>query len=134
MTSPPTSKNIRLTITVTPEVHQTFQRLAKASNMSISRAMGEWLGDTLEAAEFLANKVEQARAAPGLVMRELQALALGTADELGTFMDQIRQKGVNERGVPAKRGRVAGSHPSPPSGNTGGKGQTDKQAKRGSKS
>ena len=102
--------------------------------MSISRAMGEWLGDTLEAAEFLANKVEQARAAPGLVMRELQALALGTADELGTFMDQIRQKGVNERGVPAKRGRVAGSHPSPPSGNTGGKGQTDKQAKRGSKS
>ena len=72
MTSTPT-KNVRLTISVTPEVHATFQRLSNASGMSISRAMGEWLGDTLDAADFMATTVERARSAPKLVIQELQA-------------------------------------------------------------
>lgn len=135
MTSPPTTSNVRLTITVTPEVHQTFQRMAKATGMSISRAMGEWLGDTIEAAEFMTSKVEQARSAPALVLREMQSFALGAADECDSFIENIRKKGEEtRRGSVAKRGRGAVPPPSPPSGNTGGKGPTDKQGKRGAKS
>jgi hypothetical protein len=114
MTSTPTP-NVRLTISVTPEVHATFQRLAKAGGMSISKAMGEWLGDTIEAAEFTAQKMEQARAAPKIVMREMHAYALGLADETGQLMDQLREKGRAERSGAARPTL-------PPSSNTGGKG------------
>ena len=69
----PTPERVRLTITVTPEVHAAFSRLAKGSRMSLGRAMGEWLQDTLEAVEFTADKVEQARSAPKIVMREMHA-------------------------------------------------------------
>ena len=123
MNSPPT-QNVRLTISVTPEVHATFQRLAKGSGMSISKAMGEWLGDTIEAAEFMASKIEQARAAPKIVMQEMHAYALGLADETGAMMSRMREKGREDRAsalacdAPAAGPRRS----SPPSGNTGGKG------------
>ena len=79
-TPSPTTEPVRLTITVTPEVHAAFRRLADASGMSMGKAMGEWLGDTLEAVEFMAEKMEQARAAPRLVMQEMHAYALGLAE------------------------------------------------------
>lgn len=142
MTSTPTTPNVRLTISVTPEVHQTFQRMAKATGLSISRAMGEWLGDTIEAAEFMTSKVEEARSAPALVLREMQAFARGAADECESVIENLRKKGEETRRVAvAKRGRGAVPPPSPPSGNTGGKGTdktttkpTTKRAKPGSKS
>lgn len=127
MTSTP-SPNIRLTITVSPEVHATFQRLAKASGMSISKAMGEWLGDTLEAVEFTAVKVEQARSAPKVVMREMHAYALGLADETSALMDQVRMVGEDAR----RRAGAARPQRVPPSSNTGGKGQKATARPRGS--
>lgn len=67
-----------------------FKRLADASGMSISKAMGEWLGDTVEGAEFMAAKVEQARAAPRQVVQELRAMALGNADMLTDLLGDLR--------------------------------------------
>jgi hypothetical protein len=90
MTNPPTPKPVRLTITVSAEVHSTFKRLAVASGMPIGRAMGEWLADTLEAVEFMATKVEEARAAPRRVIQELHAYALGAADETQQLLQDIR--------------------------------------------
>jgi len=119
MTSTP-SPNIRLTITVTPEVHAAFQRLAKASSMSISKAMGEWLGDTLDAAEYMATTMEKARAAPRLVAQELHAYAMGLGDETGKLLADMRQKGRTAGAAAAAR--PASPHPIPPSSNTGGKG------------
>lgn len=128
MTSTPSSQNVRLTITVTPEVHETFQRFAKAAGMSLSRAMGEWLGDTVEAAQFTATKMEQARAAPKVVMREMHAYALGMADETGQLMDQLREKGRAERSAAA---RAPAADLIPPPSNTGGKGLTKVHKSRG---
>ena len=126
MTSTPT-QNIRLTISVTPEVHETFQRIAKAGNMSLSKVMGEWLADTMEAADFMAQKMEQARAAPKLVMAEMHAYALGLSEETGALMDQMRQSGQVARAQGREGGAAAppsgpASDAIPPSGNTGGKG------------
>lgn len=136
MTSTPTPppSNIRLTISVTPEVHATFQRMSKAMNVSISKAMGEWLGDTIEAAEFMATKIEQARSAPKLVLAEMHAYALGLSDETGQLIQQIREKGREDReaervragGGPALAGPPPVRAPRssaaiPPSSNTGGK-------------
>lgn len=119
--TPSSPDNVRLTITVTPDVHAAFKRLAAAGGMSISRAMGDWLGDTVEAAEFMADKMEQARAAPRMVMQELHAYALGVADETGSFLERMRQEGRKARAGKPPAGGVPASS-APPSGNTGGKG------------
>lgn len=137
MTSTPTpaAKNIRLTISVTPEVHAVFLRLSKNTNTSIGRAMGEWLGDTLDAAELMASTVEKARSAPSLAIRELQAFTLGLQDELAGVMSVMRNKGIEDRAqiaaaglgpAPARSGARtrAGTRTAdaPPPSNTGGKG------------
>ena len=54
---------VRVTVPVRSDVLETFQRLAKAGSMSTGKAMGEWLADTSDAAQFMAQKMEQARAA-----------------------------------------------------------------------
>lgn len=130
------NKPIRLTITVTPEVHAAFERLAAASGVSMSRCMGEWLGDTLDAVEYTATLVEKARQAPKLVMREVHAYALGLADETGAVLDALRSgKGISD--IPTAHQRVKagagtasdlpkagarrGGAGSPPPCNTGGK-------------
>jgi hypothetical protein len=121
MTSP-TTKNVRLTISVTPEVHETFKRFSTAAGMSISKAMGEWLGDTIEGAQFITTKMEQARATPKLVMREMHAYALGMVDETGALMDQLKKDGAARRAGDASASLERRDATIPPSGNTGGKG------------
>ena len=126
--SPPSPKNIRLTIPVDPEVHAAFQRIAKATNGSTGRAMAEWLKDTLDASQYLAHTLERARAAPKLVAQELHAYALGMADESGSFLSKIIEEGkrgaaasASQAGADSPTGGAAASSPIPPSCNTGGK-------------
>ena len=101
-----------------------FKRLAKAGNMSTGAAIAEWLKDTVEAAEFMALKMEQARAAPKLVMKEMHAYALGLADETGELMKQISDMGKAGKVGDAQARQTASAAPKPvepPSCNTGGK-------------
>ena len=120
--SPPT-KPPRVSVPVTEEVLQVFQRLAAASGMSTGKAIAEWLADTVEAAEYMAQTVERARAAPRVVVREMHAYALGLADETGELMRQIARKSEGDRAGAraAASGLRAGPDAIPPSCNTGGK-------------
>ena len=117
---PPNAGRIRLTISVTPEVHDTFLLLAQASGISISRAMGDWLDDTRDGAAFMAQTVQKAREAPRVAARELHAYALGLSEMTGDLLEDIRQKGRapglagDASGAPASRG----ARTTPPS-NTG---------------
>lgn len=127
-------KNVRLTITVTPEVHQVFHRFAKAASIPVGRAMGEWLGDTIDAAAFTAQKMEEARAAPALVARELHGYALGLADEAGQVIKKMQAGQAAKAAAGALGGAVGdavrpGGFPIPPSSNTGGKGPKTTQKK-----
>ena len=80
--------------------------------MSIGRSMGDWLEDTVDAAEYTSQLVQRARAAPGQVSREVHALALGLADETGMVMKRIQEQG---RAARTGRGAPAGSpEPSTP--------------------
>ena len=140
-TPSPTTEPVRLTITVTPEVHAAFRRLADASGMSMGKAMGEWLGDTLEAVEFMAEKMEQARAAPRLVMQEMHAYALGLADETKQILANVKERERVGR-ASAARARTGGPHaPAAPTAPTpprpvirGGKSHQGKVGPRGGKS
>jgi hypothetical protein len=118
----PKPKKIRLTIPVTPEVHEAFQRIGKATSMPTGRAMGEWLGDTLDAAQYLAETLEKARAAPKLVAQQLHAYALGLTDETGALMARMREGGLGASTGHAQRGREGSPDPlTPPGSNKGGK-------------
>ena len=88
-------KPVRLSISVTQQDHLAFERLAAASGVSLSRCMGEWLGDTLDAVEHTAAMVERARAAPKLAMREMHAYAMGLADETGEVLARMAPGGFS---------------------------------------
>lgn len=124
MKTPPPPKTIRLTIPVTPEVHEAFTRLSEATGTPIGRAMGEWLGDTLDAVEHVATLMQEARQAPRLVAQQLHAYAHGLQDETGQLLERIRKYPATRAGRASMRSVPPGSAAataSPPSCNTGGK-------------
>ena len=118
MTSTTPAERVRLTISVTPDVHAAYARLAKASGSSIGREMGEWLASTLDAVQFTASKIEQAREAPEVVMRDLNAYAAGLQGDLAGLLAAMG----GGHSVPGSTALVVAPGGScPPSSNTGGK-------------
>lgn len=110
---------IRTTISIEPHVHEIFKEMAAAAGTSVSRIMGEWLSDTAEGAQFITQKMKQARQTPMLAMRELQAGALGINDEVASMMASMRAGGF---GVGYPQGATPVSPVPPlkaPSSNTG---------------
>lgn len=83
------TKRIRLTIAVTPEVHETFQRMAEAGRISISRAMGDWLADTSEAAQFMAETMEKAKKMPSMATGELVGFAEAVQAQAGDILKRM---------------------------------------------
>lgn len=123
------SERIRTTISITPEVHEIFKRMADAGNMSVSRAMGEWLADTSDAAQLIVSKMEEAKRAPLAVMRELQAVVAGLSDTVDSTIEEIRTVRDNAKPLGGLAGgRKAAAAPSsntglksPPKGRSRGK-------------
>lgn len=111
---------IRTTISLDPEVHEIFKRMAEAAGMSVSRCMGEWLADTAEGAQLVALKMQEARQAPMTVMREFQAMASGFSAEINETMQSMRKAKVGaavSRSEPPRRTPLSAR--SAPSSNTG---------------
>lgn len=129
--SPPTPSAIRLTITVTPEVHAAFSRMAEVSSLPVGRCMGDWLADTLEGAEFLTAQLIKAREAPRQVIREMRQSALGVSDELADLLSKMQTKGAGPAGrasaaphaatVQTPRPVIRGVKSTRKAGRTGGK-------------
>ncbi len=125
---------IRLTITVTPEVHAVFSRMAETAGLSLGKCMGDWLEDTMEGAQFVAQKMDDAKRAPKVVMRELQALSKGFSEEVDSLAKQIRQGRPADGAVrqpQAGAGGAAAAGLFAPASNTGGKPPTKTPKPRG---
>ena len=125
------TERIRTTISLSPEAYEIFKRMAAAANESVSRTMGDWLTDTCDAATMITLKMEEAKAAPVLAMRQLQAMVAGMGGEVDSMMGKAREE---ERRLRHAQ-RDAGAAPIPPSSNTGGKSPNPSTPKaiRGSK-
>ena len=128
---PDTEPRVRLTISVSPAVHETYTRMAHASSMSVSRCMGDWLADTLDAAQHVTRLMEKARAAPKVVAREMHAYALGLADETTALMDKLREKGAGGAAAGRSPAGAAVAVRTPPPSNTGGKVPSEKRQGKG---
>lgn len=112
-------ERIRTTISIEKEVHQIFVAMAEAGGMSVSRCMGEWLADTADGAQFVAQKMQEAKASPKNVMRELQALTTGMHELSTDILQQMRSPKTSTpaRATARRTTKVSGAK-SPPS-NTG---------------
>jgi hypothetical protein len=115
--TPPTPALVRTTISVRPEVLEVFRRLCATSGLSLSKGIGDWLTDTVEAAEAMADLVEKARAQPNMVVRQLQGYALGMSDMTNDLLEELRTRPSGEV--------------TPPVGNTGGKLPQQPKKRRG---
>jgi hypothetical protein len=113
------TERIRTTISLTPEAHEIFKRIAAASNTSVSRAMGDWLTDTADAAAMIASKMEEAKAAPARVLRELQAMVTGMAAEVDSIAESARAVDKAQRQARHAQRAASVDVPIPPSSNTG---------------
>jgi hypothetical protein len=113
------TERIRTTISVDKEVHQIFVAMADAGGMSVSRCMGEWLADTAEGAQFVAQKMKEAKAAPKTVMRELQAAAMGMHGMVGEVLDDMRSGKTPPPDRAGARRAAVISRSKAPSSNTG---------------
>ena len=112
-----TSSRVRTTISVDPEVLMIFTQMADAGGMSVGRCIGEWLADTADGAQMIAQKMIDARRAPMVVMRELQAEMYGAQEELQNVIRKIQSEkllGSTRSAVPMPVRAVV-----PPSSNTG---------------
>lgn len=136
--SPVMSERIRTTISLDPAVHAIFVQMAESAGLSVSRCMGDWLADTAEGAQLVALKMAEARRAPQLVMRELQAMSRGVIDEIDTHMETMRRKSLETgragAGDAVARAGAPGRLAAPPSSNTGGKVPQENPKPRGRKS
>lgn len=137
---------MRVTVPVAPDVLEAFKRLSAAQGVSVGKAMGEWLADTVDGVGYMTDLLEKARKAPHLAVRELHAYAMGLTETTTDLLEGIRKttggKIVGEAGGPVA-GDAAGTpdtgHPdriktmlketrergenrlTPPVSNTGGK-------------
>jgi hypothetical protein len=76
-------ERVRTTISVAPEVLEVFKQMAAAGGVSTSRAMGDWLADTVDGAQFVSAKVQEARKAPS---RLLGGMTVGSS---GLGLDKL---------------------------------------------
>jgi hypothetical protein len=140
MLTPPTSKNIRVTVPVSPQVLARFKRLSQVAGQSVGRAMGEWLEGTQEGLDPMIAILEQHKSRPADAIRSLQDYAQTLDTVSGDLFDKVKNMdsgGGNLAAVAAeadaavlalKRGLT------PPSSNTGGKGRkTSSKTKGGNK-
>jgi hypothetical protein len=134
MNTPP--KNIRVTVPVSPLVLAKFQRLSEVTNVSVGRAMGEWLSDTHEGVDFFIETMESAKRAPQEAVRTLQNYAVTLQAMTTDIVDKAKAIKVppgfaGDASAPRQSPAAASAPVDPPSCNTGGKVPQNKQKPRG---
>lgn len=144
MNTPPIPKLIRVTVPVSPEVLELFQRFSKLSGQSVGRSMGSWLEETKDGLVPMMDIFERHKKAPMKAIQSLQAYAGTLTDLTGDLFDKVAQmdRGTEqlESAASSARSTVKTLQKAqkgvltPPSSNTGGKGRkTTKRSVGGSK-
>lgn len=129
MNTPHTPKTIRVTVPVSPEVLELFQRFSKVAGQSVGRAMGSWLEETRDGLAPMIDILEQHKKAPMKAIQTLQNYA-GTltdlTDDLFTKVSHMDEGAAQLASAVASAQHtreVMKSPLTPPSSNTGGKGR-----------
>jgi hypothetical protein len=73
------TKPVRLTVSLSPELHDLLHSYADASGCSVSRAVSDWLEASRDAIQFTAARVRDAKQAPALAAAQINAYALAAS-------------------------------------------------------
>lgn len=123
---------VRTTISVDPEIHEIFKRMAEVSGSSVSRCMGDWLASTSEGAELVTHRMEGIKRSPLDALIELRKDFSSIVDKADVALAEIKKKAAP--GQQALRSSPAGQvQPASraPSSNTGLKSPTKGRGKGG---
>lgn len=113
------TNRIRTTISVDREVHEIFKSFAEATGVSVSRCMGDWLSETAEGAQFVAQKVQEAKTAPMRVLREFQGLTKHLNADVEKTIAEVQARPRQPAQGAAGGGGAAPLPEDAPSSNTG---------------
>lgn len=140
--SGPTS--VRMTVPVPVHVREAFQRLAAAQGCSVGKAMGDWLADTVQAAEAMADLLSDVRDRPRRALMQVDSYATsigGITQEVVELAMRRANVGSKNEGAGAAGGEACATPAAlaprtlpPPVGNTGGKVPRKAPKTRGGKS
>lgn len=134
---PMTTDRVRFTIAVDADVYEAFADLAASSGVSLSRCIGDWLRDTSEAAQMTTIKLNAVRRSPQDAFEAfMREAVVPSVVELLSRPEGLRLRRSSRGDSPASqaRGLPSAAEPhrpvqgraaaggSPPSSNTGGKG------------
>lgn len=114
-TYPPMSNQVRVTVSIDREHLEVYKEMARLGKLSVSRCLGEWLGDTVDSAQFVMVKMDQARKAPQMVLNELLAATAGMREEIVKKKAEVRAERTRAGSASADRSRGL----TPPLSNTG---------------
>jgi hypothetical protein len=129
MLTPPTPKNIRVTVPVSPQVLARFKRLSQVAGQSVGRAMGEWLEGTQEGLDPMIAILEEHKSRPAAAIRSLQDYAQTLDTVTGDLFAKVKAMDSDGRRLAAVAADASGAVQglkmglTPPSSNTGGKGR-----------
>jgi hypothetical protein len=107
MLTPP--KTTRVSVPVTPEVLEKFQRFSELSGLSMGKAMGEWLKDTLPGLEAMTDILEAHKRTPSQAMQSLSMMATALQVQTGDVMAKMRKGPEPAPAAVAKRATVPGA-------------------------
>lgn len=103
------TKTIRVSVPVTPEVLEQFQRFSEASGLSMGKSMGEWLKDTLPGLEAMTEILESQKLKPSQAMHSLTLMATALQVQTGDVMAKMRKGPEPAPAAVAKRATVPGA-------------------------
>ena len=125
-----TAKTIRVSVPVSPEVLEKFQRFSEVSGLSVGKSMADWLRDTMSGLDAMTVILESHKAKPSQAISQLQTLANTLQLMTATTIENMKTAKLGE-GDPLAGERLRAQQAMreasqisliPPSSNTGGKG------------
>ena len=140
MNTPTTSKMIRVSVPVSPEVLARFRRLGKVAGQSVAKAMSEWLEETQTGLDPMIDILEKHKRAPFEAIKRLQFYSQALDNTTRELFDKVATMGPTDATVAAAADAARQAVQSaklaltPPSCNTGGKVPKTQTAARGGKS
>jgi hypothetical protein len=99
----------RVTVPVTNQTLEAFQLLAEFSGVSVGRAMGEWLAEQLQAVEYMALRMQEARSAPREAAQMLHLYAAGSADAARELVERVGRRAADVSPASGSGGRPEAS-------------------------
>jgi hypothetical protein len=122
-------KTIRVSVPITPEVLEKFQRFSQASGLSVGKSIGDWLRDTASGLDAMTDILEAHRRSPSQAMEKLSTYATALQDMTSSALETMKKApSPLGEGAPAPGKSLAVAKAAirraaqvPPVSNTGGK-------------